>query len=173
MPHLSFDCFLSNDFMYTYVAPIANLGAMDTINAEFGALAQAAGPAYAELMKRGGAATDHIRESVMQHAPELSYQPAQPRLQPSEVKYRHYDLYYVLPGREPEADALGADYVKLFKAKGATTGYNVYKTVLGPDLPLILVSVAAKDPADYYTEDAKTEACSARKARPSRPGPAP
>jgi hypothetical protein len=158
MPHFSFDCIASRDFVYTYVAPIPNLGGLDGITADFGALAQAAGASFADLMKRGGAATEVNRDGAVQLVPELSYQPAQPRLQPSEAKYRHYDIYYVLPGREADADAVAAEYVKLFKAKNVASGYSLFKGVMGHELPMVLVAVGAKDPVDFYTEDAKVEA---------------
>jgi hypothetical protein len=158
MPHFSFDCIVGRDFLYTYIAPMPNLAGLDGINADFGALAQSAGAAFADLMKRGGATTEVMRDGVVQLVPELSYQPAQPRLQPSEAKYRHYDIYYVLPGRETEADAVAAEYVKLFKAKNVTTGYNLFKGVLGHELPMVLVAIGAKDPVDFHTEDAKVEA---------------
>jgi hypothetical protein len=53
---------------------------------------------------------------------------------------------------------VGADYVKLFKAKGVKTSYNVYKTVIGSEMPLYFVSVNALDAADYHAEDAKLQA---------------
>jgi hypothetical protein len=156
MPHFSVNCFMSPDFTYTYAAPIPNLAGMDAINADFGALAQSAGASFLDLNKRGGAATEYIKEWVIQLVPELSYSPAEPRVQPGQ--YFHYSVYYVSPGREPEAEAVGADYVKLFKAKGVKSGYTVYKVVMGPEMPAYIVSVGALDAADYHAEDAKVGA---------------
>ena len=155
MPHFSFECLQSPDFTYTYVAPIKSMADMDAINAEFGAMAQAAGAGWADLNKRGGATTEYIRESVVVSAPELSYIPAQPRLKPAEMPYRHLDLYYLKPGTEAEADAVAAEFVKLFKAKGVPDGYTLFKTVIGAEMPLFAVSVGAKDAADFHAEDAK------------------
>jgi hypothetical protein len=158
MPHFSFNAFASPDFTYTFAAPIPNLAGLDAINADFGALAQAAGAPFLDLNKRSGAAVEYIRESVIQLAPELSYSPAESRIAPGSARYFHYTLYYVMPGREPEAEAVGADYVKLFKARGVKTGYSVYKTVMGPEMPLYIVSVGALDAADYHADDAKVTA---------------
>ena len=116
MPHFSFNCLASPDFTYTFVAPIPNMAGMDAINADFGALAQAAGASFADLNKRSGTATEYIKEWVIQLVPELSYSPAEPRA--GAARYFHYGIYYVMPGREMEAEAVGAEYVKLFKAKG-------------------------------------------------------
>jgi hypothetical protein len=153
MPHFSFNCLASPDLTYTYVAPIPNMAGMDAINADFGALAQSAGAAFPDLNKRGGAATEYIKEWVIQLVPELSYSPAEPRA--GAPRYFHYDLYYVMPGREPEAESVGAEYVKLFKAKGVKIGYNVYKVVMGAEMPAYIVSVGATDAADYQAENAK------------------
>jgi hypothetical protein len=158
MPHFGFNAFMSPDFTYTFAAPIPNLAGMDAINADFGALAQAAGASFADLNKRSGAATEYISESVIQLVPESSYTTAEPRIGPGPARYFHYALYYIIPGREAEAEAVGADYVKLFKAKGVKTGYTVYKTVMGPEMPLYIVSVGALDAADYHAEDAKVRA---------------
>lgn len=155
MPHFSVECIQGPDFTYTFVAPLKSMADMDAINAEFGALAQAAGAAWLDLNKRSGAATEYFKESVMALAPELSYVPAQPRLKPEEMAYRHVDLYYVRPGSEPEADALSAEFVKLFKAKNVSSGYSVYKSMLGPEMPLYAVAVGARDAADYHAEDAR------------------
>ncbi len=153
MPHFSFNCLASPDFTYTFVAPIPNLAGMDAINADFGALAQAAGASFADLNKRSGTATEYIKEWVIQLVPELSYSPTEPRA--AAPRYFHYGIYYVMPGRETEAEAVGAEYVKLFKAKGVKNGYNVYKVVMGPELPAYIVSVGAADAAEYQAEDAK------------------
>jgi hypothetical protein len=155
MPHFSFDCIVSPDFTYTFVTPVPNFAGLDAINADFGALAQSAGPRFLDLMKRGGAATEYIKDSVVQRVPELSYTPAQPRLRPGQARYFHHTYYYVMPGREADVDALAADYVKLFRARGVTTGYDLYKVVLGPEMPLYVSSIAALDAADFYAEDAK------------------
>jgi hypothetical protein len=50
---------------------------------------------------------------------------------------------------------VGAEYVKLFKAKGVKIGYNVYKVVMGAEMPAYIVSVGAADAADYQAENAK------------------
>ena len=158
MPHFSFNAFVSPDFLYSYVSPIPNLAGMDAINGDFGALFQAAGPALSDLNKRGGVAMERVDETVIQRLPELSYAPAEPRLESGRARYYHYGFYYVIPGREPEVEALGQEYLKLFKAKGVKNGYTIYKAVMGADMPYYFVSEGALDAADFETEDAKTAA---------------
>jgi hypothetical protein len=158
MPHFSFNVLASPDLTYTYVAPIPNMAGLDAINADFGALAQSAGAAFPDLNKRGGAATEYIKEWAIQLVPELSYSPAEPRAQAGPPRYFHYDLYYVMPGREPEAESVGAEYVKLFKAKAVKSAYNVYKVVMGAEMPAYIVSVGAADAAAYHADSANVAA---------------
>jgi hypothetical protein len=155
MPHFAFECIESPELTYTYVSPLTSFADMDAISAEFGALAKAAGAAFGDLNKRGGEATEYIRESVIASAPELSYVPAQPRLRPDEAPFRHLDLYYLKPGTEPEADALAGEFLKLFKAKGMPNGYTIFKVVMGPEMPLLIVSASARSAADYHAENEK------------------
>ena len=158
MPHFSFNAFVSPDFTYSFVAPIPNMAALDGINADFGALAQSAGASFLDLNKRGGTAMERVDEAIIQRLPELSYAPAEPRLESGRVRYYHYGFYYVIPGREPEVEALGQEYLKLFKAKGVKNGYTIYKAVMGADMPYYFVSEGALDAADFAAEDAKTAA---------------
>jgi hypothetical protein len=141
-----------------FVAPIPNMVGMDAINADFGALAQAVGASFADLNKRGGTATEYIKEWVIQLVPELSYSPAEPRAQAGPPRYFHYDIYYVMPGRDPEAESVGAEYVKLFKAKAVKNAYNVYKVVMGAEMPAYIVSVGAADAAAYHADSANVSA---------------
>ncbi|HEX7186210.1 MAG TPA: hypothetical protein VF756_30575 [Thermoanaerobaculia bacterium] len=88
--------------------------------------------------------------------PSLSYTPANPRLKPEEMSYFHYDLYYVQPGREAEADAVAREFVELFRKKGIPDGYRLFKVLMGAEMPMLAVMVGAKDAADYQVQDAKT-----------------
>ena len=101
---------------------------------------------------------ERVDESIIQRLPDQSYVPAEPRLESGRVRYYHYGFYYVIPGREPEVEALGQEYLKLFKAKGIKNGYTVYKGVMSADLPHYFVSEGALDAADFAAEDAKTAA---------------
>lgn len=157
MPTFSYVVSVGTDFTYTYVAPIANMAAMDAINAGFGALAAKVGEQFTDLMRRASETVTGNSEMIAAYVPELSYTPAAPRLTPEEARYAKLDLYAVEPGREGDADALARDYVALFKAKGVTSGYQLYKVVMGPDLPALVVRIPAKDPADWYTANQKLQ----------------
>lgn len=154
-PQFHFNAVQGDDFTYSFVLPLADLASLDAINQGFGALAQAVGEAkFADLMKRGGATYEWADESILIEEPGMSYAPANPRLKPEEVRYLHFDLYHVQPGREPEADALAREFVALFKQKGITDSYRLFKVLLGKDMPLYAVVAPAKDAADFAARDA-------------------
>ena len=152
MPHFSFVGLMGEDFLYTYVAPVPNYAGLDGINQDFGALAQKEGPRFADLMKRGGAPTEVVRESVVSLWPELSYAPASPRLAFEDARYFHYDFYHLMPGRDGDAEALAKDFVALFKSKNIPNAYRLFKVEMGYEMPGLIVEVGAKDPVDYYAQ---------------------
>jgi hypothetical protein len=154
-PGLSFTGVAGDDYMYSFVGPLDGFAGIDVVNAGFGAVAQAVGEAkWGDLMRRGGQATEYIRESVLLEDPSLSYAPARPRLKPEEVRYLHFDLYYIQPGHEPDAEAVAREFAALFRRKNLDEGYRFLKVVLGPETPLYIVVVEAKDAADYASHDA-------------------
>jgi hypothetical protein len=158
MPTFFYTVLQGEDMTYTYAAPIKNFAGMDVINGEFGAMAQAAGAKFGELMQRGAPAIDHFAEFVVGEEPELGYKPATPRLKMDDAAYYRYTMYYVMPGKEEEAKAVAKDYSALFKSKGAGNGYNLYWALTGPDLPLLVVEQWAKDEADWAATDAAVRA---------------
>jgi hypothetical protein len=154
IPTFDFVGVAGEDFVYAYVSQLDNFAELDKMYGGFDALAKAAGPNWGDLMMRGGAATEYTRESVLMEDPSVSYTPAQPRLKPEEEKYLHVDLYYVQPGREMEADAVAKEFAALFRKKNLPDSYRLFKVVMGPEMPLIIVTTPAKDAADYATRDA-------------------
>jgi hypothetical protein len=152
MPHFSFVAVSSDDFVYTYVVRIANFAGIDGIGQDFQAVGLKDGPALADITRRGGATTEQIREWVVSEMTEGSYAPASPRLRAAEVRFYHYDIYYLFPGRELDVEPLAKEFVALFKAKNVPNGYRLFRTEMGPEMPAIIVEVGAKDPADYYMQ---------------------
>ena len=155
-PTFHFNAVAGDDFTYLYVTQLPDFTALDTIPKEFEATAKAVGEAkWGDLMKRNGQAVEYIRETILLEDPSLSYTPASPRLKPEEMAYFHYDLYYVQPGRETEADALAREFVELFRKKGIPDGYRLFRVLMGAEMPMIAVMFGARDAADYQAQDAK------------------
>lgn len=148
MPSFSFQALAGEDLSYAFVSPVSGFAEMGEIFGQFMALAAKPGSRFGELMERAGPTIDHIDEWVFLELPDASYVPAQPRLRPEEERYVEMIFYYVEPGREAAADALGADIRKVYAAKGFPYGYRVFKAALGADMPLYVATIPAKDPAD-------------------------
>jgi hypothetical protein len=140
--------------VYTYITPIRSFTDIESIYNGFPALAKAEGEAkWGDLMRRGGDAMEYVRESILLEDPGLSYTPEKPRLKPEEQAYLHVKLFYLKPGYETEGDDLARQIADLFRQKKVELGYRLFKVVLGPEMPLLIVVIGAKDPADYATAD--------------------
>jgi hypothetical protein len=155
MPGFSFTAFAGTDLVYSYVSPIQSPADIAKVNEAFGAVAGAVGvEKWSDLMHRNGNVTAEIRESILMEDPSFSYAPAQPRLKQDEMRYYDFDLYYMIPGRDAEADAICREFAALFRKKQIPDGYRLFKVVLGSDMPMLVVVTGAKDPADFDAEDA-------------------
>ena len=148
MPGFSFQVLAGEDLSYAFVSPVAGFAEMGEIFGQFMALAEKAGPRWADLLQRAGATLDHVDEWLFVELPDASYIPAQPRLRPEEARYIEMVFYYARPGHEAAADALGAEIRQLYASKAFPYGYRVFKAAMGADMPLYAVSIPAKDPAD-------------------------
>ncbi len=158
MPDFSFNCLQGEDFTYTFVVPIQGFAGVDKVMANFAALMQADGAKAGELFGRSGATYEHTSEWVVAHAPELSYVPEKPRVKIEDAKFLQYALYYVMPGKEQEVDAIGKDFIALFRAKGVTDGYNIYRSMMSQEMPMVAVEQWGQDEADFYAQVAKNDA---------------
>jgi hypothetical protein len=155
IPTFHFVCLQGEDMSYTFAVPVADFAAIERIDAEFEALAAAAGDRFTGLMARGDAAMERFGEWLVREEPELSYTPASPRLKADERAFYAYDFYYLVPGKEDEARALAKEFVALYKAKGVPDGYRLFWTVLGQDMPMLFVEAGAKDAVDLAQMDAR------------------
>src|SRR5436190_12482020 len=127
-----------DDLTYTFAAPIQGFAGIGALNADFELMAKSDPKGFADLMKRGYAPVDSVREFILEERPELSYRPEKPSLKPEEAHFYHYDIYYVVPGHEEEAAAVSKDFVTLFKAKGVSQGYRIFTVVSGPEMPAVI-----------------------------------
>jgi hypothetical protein len=67
----------------------------------------------------------------------------------------HWDFWYALPDKTEDLEAVAKEFVELYVSKGLDTGWNVYQAITGGDLPLYVVSVLAKDEADFHANEAR------------------
>jgi hypothetical protein len=155
-----FDVVMTDDFSYFFVAPIKSFADLGAVGQGFAEVAGKLGEAkFAEMMRRAGEPMHASNDSVVTSRPDLSYWPADYAKAASEAKAVNYDVYYVLPGREMDAEAIAREWQALYKQKGMTEGYMVYQALTGHDLPVWAVAFYGASPADLA---AKQEAAAAK-----------
>ena len=141
---------------YVFVMPIENWAGMDQMHANWTEAIEAIGEdRFEDIIAPAVDAMDHIEVFQVVRRNDLSYTPENPRLKPDEVKYIHYGFYYALPGKGEELEAIAKEFVELYKSKGIDTGWSLYQSVTGNDLPLYVVAHGAKSLTDYYTHREK------------------
>ncbi|HYS53852.1 MAG TPA: hypothetical protein VER58_08855 [Thermoanaerobaculia bacterium] len=146
---LNWNAYMRDDFHYYYIFSIANLAALDSSQIEWDKAKAAIGAdRWAALERRGADATVSYNEFVTMRRPDLSYVPANPRLKAEEQKFVRLDFYYLVPGKQAEAEAIAKDYIALFKAKNITEPFTIYMDVTGNDLPLLVAGIPAKSASD-------------------------
>jgi hypothetical protein len=164
---LSFTTFMTPDFHYIYVAPIANFAAYDAMQGEFGRARDTVGASrWDDFMRRGSDAMVSYNESVMLWRPDLSYMPANPRLAQADRRYYRWDFHYLNPGQEKESEAIARDFAALFRQKNMTDSFNIYTAVLGTDLPLLLVAIPARSESDLLAADERINSALGADIRP-------
>lgn len=158
-PSFMVNTYMTSDFHYLYITPIANWGQMDTISKDWMSAPEMVGKEkWADLMKRGGAATVSYDDAVAARRDDLSYVPENPRVKMEEEPFARIDYYYLKPGTEQEAEQIARDYAKLFREKKIPDGFTIYMAMSGHDLPLLVAVIPAKSPADFAATDERTSA---------------
>ena len=167
VPALNWRTFMTSDFHYIYLAPIANFAAYDAMQSEWGRARDMVGASrFDEVMHRGNDAMVSYNEQIVMWRPDLSYMPAAPRLAQTDRRYFRWDFYYLLPGHEKESEQIARDYVALFRQKGITDSFNIYTAVLGTDLPLLVAAIPAKSQTDLLAADERNNATLGADVRP-------
>ena len=166
-PALNWRTFMTPDFHYIYLAPIANFAVYDSMQGEWGRARDTVGASrWDEVMRRGNDATISYNEQIVMWRPDLSYMPATPRVAQSDRRYFRWDFYYLIPGHEKESEQIARDYAALFRQKNLPDSYNIYTAVLGTDLPLLVAAIPAKSQADSIAADERINAALGADVRP-------
>jgi hypothetical protein len=140
---------------YVYVLPIGGFSDFSDIGDAFDAVAEEVGAPWKAAGDRSNTAADHFESGFYVHRPDLSYEPANPRLSEEEAQMVHWDFWYALPDKTDDLEAVAKEFVELYTSKGLDTGWNVYQAITGGDLPLYVVSVLARNEADFHANEAR------------------
>jgi hypothetical protein len=155
----AYDVVMTDDFSYYFIMPIKSVSDMSVVPQAFAEIAKKMGEEkFADLWRRGGDPMFSSNDFIVMERPDLSYVPAT-ALAANDARAVGYDIYYLLPGREADAEAISHEWQALFKAKGVTDSFKIFQAVSGNDLPIWAVVTYGKSPADLA---ARQEANSAK-----------
>jgi len=158
-PALMWNAYVTDDLHYLYVFPIANFAALDSSQGEWEKVKGAMGAdRWASLERRASDPLVSYNKFVTMRRMDLSYVPANPRLKQDEQRFTRLDFYYLVPGKDAEAEAIAKDYVALFKQKNISEPYTIYTSVLGNDLPLLVAAIPGKSAADVTAAEERVNA---------------
>lgn len=147
--------YMADDLSYLYVIPIQNLAEIDGIPPAFAELAGKMGQEkFADLMRRGGDAMLEWNDFVVRERPDLSYHPAKPRLKEEEEAAYRYEIYYLRPGYESDAEEIARTWVKTLQRIGFPNGFTLFETVTGHHMPAYVVLVTGKSEPDLAEQQA-------------------
>jgi hypothetical protein len=152
---LPFETYSTDDYIYFILFPLENYGGIDKMNKAEEEWIAKIGKEFQALMKSAEGTIEYYKHGVVRLGPELSYAPKKPRYKPEEMKFIYWYFVYPEFGKEKEFEDLCKQYVDLYKSKGVSMGWNTYVAEMGVELPLYVLSMAGKSPAEFFTEDEK------------------
>ena len=112
-------------------------------------------PADPVNQARASEAIDHIDRSITRSRPELSYIPANPRLEPSEIGLLREYRIHLKRGAGREGAELIQKISELYKTRNLRDYRLVNSQVIGPEGQVFFIVFPSRDAADYYTQRAR------------------
>jgi hypothetical protein len=144
-----------SEFRYEFATPLKNYGDIENLYKAYDNLAKKAGDEWKNLMKAYEGTYESYGQSSWYMRPDLSYEPASPRLKPEEEKFFLDDIWYIEPGKEAEFEAAIKDLLALWKNKGITERARAFICDIGPGMPVFVGSVVGKDRIDFWENNEK------------------
>lgn len=139
------------DNTYVHLLPLKSLNELGDRGKPFMELETKMGKeAYSNIFSEKDKAIESHNEFVVEIMPSLSYLTPVPG-----ENYRKVLFWIPLPGKEPEAEKILSEYIKLIQTKKVPSGYTTYKIVFGRDPGYAMVSWG-KDEADYAAKNQKS-----------------
>ena len=150
-----FETYSTDDFVYYVLYPIENYGGIDRMNRVDEEWIAKIGKEFQALMKSAEGTIEYYKYGVVRLAPELSFAPKKPRYKPEETGFIYWYFAYIEFGKTKEFEDLCKEYADLYKSKGLPLGWNTFVAEMGVELPLYVLSMSGKSPAEFFTEDEK------------------
>lgn len=109
---------------------------------------------FAAWNEKLAATYESFTSYIVSYKPELSLLPIEPR--PSKgYTFFIYDIWFIIPGREQEFEALAGEIAALAKAKGSVDAWRCLSGELGCDQPVYFYYAVDKGPAEFWTHNAE------------------
>jgi hypothetical protein len=147
-----FLCTRSDEVVYTFILPVSRI---DDRRVQIDALAAAGQALGSDWARRATDAIEYVNGYLVVARPDLSYQPAKPRLSTDEIHSMHFDFHYLNFGSRSTAEGTAKEYADLHKKANCDTGFTVYEVIGGAELPIMIVATSAKSVADHYAQAEK------------------
>ncbi|MFC2164057.1 hypothetical protein ACFLT2_03560 [Acidobacteriota bacterium] len=146
-----FRVYMDYDFHYYFSYPMKDFAEVEKVFSVWEEIVQKWGPdKVAGMMKRMGDAFQHNNFVLMYAVPELSYEPANPRLKEEERKFIMWDIWYPISGREAEVEGIFKKIKEIVKSKNINIGFVGYRGVIGAEMPAYMTVGYGKDIADFW-----------------------
>ena len=144
-----------SDFRYEFATPLKNYADIENYYQAVDDLTKKAGDEWKNLLKAYEGTYESINQSTWYMRPDLSFEPAHPRLKPGEDKFFIDDTFYIEPGKEAETEALCKDFVALCKNKDITERIQMFICDIGPEMPVFVASASGKTRVDLWENNGK------------------
>ena len=137
---------------YVFVIPIENFAAVDRIEENWKAASEIIGKEkFTDMMQAMEASIDHVDAFHVMYRPGLSYSPENPGLKPDEAKYVRYSFYYVTVGKKEQFEELAKEFAELYTSRNIDTGWSIYESLTGSDLPVFVVAQSSGSQSEFYS----------------------
>ena len=154
MTSISYLMAVTDDFHYYWISEIENLAALD--EDPWQELEKKMGDEEWKAMLDGyDETTDMSHTWLARLRPDLSYTPENAGGNSEGMNFRHWDWYYIEPGKRAEARAIAKEWHDLYTKKNIQSSYRIFTGGLGTEQPLYVVLQSAKNAADFEANNAK------------------
>ena len=149
---VNFKTVVGPELGHIFVIPIENFAAIDRMQENWNAAGEIIGKdKFADIMKSLDSTIDHVDAFHVMRRPGLSYAPESRSLKPDEARYVHYSFYYVTLDKKEQFEELAKEFSELYKSKNVDTGWSIYESITGSDLPLYVVAQASTSQGEFYS----------------------
>ncbi len=140
----------SNDFRYFYITPIENFAELD--KRPFADMAKAMGDKFGEMFNNFDKCYDSHGTYIVVHDEELSYMPEGAIEAQKGQNYRKWFFMYYTPENGKKVKEGMKAVKELFKSKGSTNYYRIYRSGFGSMESYYMVSISAENEIDGATK---------------------